>query len=268
VAAARGRGKRVRQNQGRANEAVCLLCFSRGAMSMNADSNMDDAAPSSPSRGGAKRPETCRMFENELLEKLSRIHPATPFVVWIPVALGVLYWSWMRHWLSAGIYVGLVLGGGLLWTFAEYVLHRWVFHWDNGTAFSKRVNFFMHGVHHEYPNDKDRLVMPLLMSAPLAVIFYSLFYFVFGAAAAPPIFVGFVAGYLCYDGTHYAVHHFRQRSRAGKYIRRHHMLHHYRDYEGAFGVSSPAWDVVFRTMPRIRPVANTVKKAAVEQASP
>ncbi|MCL2777573.1 MAG: sterol desaturase family protein [Polyangiaceae bacterium] len=235
---------------------------------MNADSNMDDAAPSSPSRGGAKRPETCRMFENELLEKLSRIHPATPFVVWIPVALGVLYWSWMRHWLSAGIYVGLVLGGGLLWTFAEYVLHRWVFHWDNGTAFSKRVNFFMHGVHHEYPNDKDRLVMPLLMSAPLAVIFYSLFYFVFGAAAAPPIFVGFVAGYLCYDGTHYAVHHFRQRSRAGKYIRRHHMLHHYRDYEGAFGVSSPAWDVVFRTMPRIRPVANTVKKAAVEQASP
>src|SRR5688572_8193890 len=34
-----------------------------------------------PSVQLTKHPETCRMFENELFERFSRIHPATVFVV-------------------------------------------------------------------------------------------------------------------------------------------------------------------------------------------
>ena len=58
--------------------------------------------------------------------------------------------------------------GCFAWTFAEYVLHRWVFHWTNDAAWGKRVHFLLHGVHHEFPNDSDRLVMPLPTSVPLA----------------------------------------------------------------------------------------------------
>ena len=55
----------------------------------------------------------------------------------------------------------------------------------------------------------------------------------------PPFFAGFTIGYLFYDGTHYFVHHFAPTSRWGKFLRRHHMTHHFADHDGGFGVSSP-----------------------------
>jgi sterol desaturase/sphingolipid hydroxylase (fatty acid hydroxylase superfamily) len=190
------------------------------------------------------------MFENDLLERFSRIHPATPFVVWIPVSALMLVRSAWRHDLGFAGIVGMFLAGLFTWTFAEYVLHRWIFHWVNDTPWGKRIHFLLHGVHHEYPNDKDRLVMPLPTSAPLGVIFYTLFFLAFGLRLSEPFFAGFVVGYLFYDGTHYFVHHFRPTSRWGKLLRRHHMTHHHADHDGGFGVSSPLWDVIFRTMPK------------------
>ncbi|HVH42531.1 MAG TPA: sterol desaturase family protein [Labilithrix sp.] len=205
----------------------------------------------------AKRPETCRMFENEVLEKFSRIHPVTPFVVYVPMIVVLLYRAYTRHvgFLTAA---GLFVGGVFVWTFAEYILHRYVFHWYKDTPFGRRVHFLLHGVHHDFPNDGDRLVMPLLTSIPLAVIFYTAFYFAFGGARlAEPFFAGFALGYLAYDGTHYAVHHFKQTSRIGKFVKRHHMLHHHADHDGGFGVSSPIWDYVFGTMPQVKKLAAT-----------
>jgi dihydroceramide fatty acyl 2-hydroxylase len=211
------------------------------------------AEPQRPRRAAqpvrARAGETCRMFDNDLLERLSRIHPATPFLVWIPVASLVLLRSAMRHDIAPLAIPAACLAGVMAWTFAEYVLHRWVFHWTNDTPWGKRVHFLLHGVHHDFPNDKDRLVMPLPTSVPLAVFFYALFRFTMGRAVGEPFFAGFVVGYLFYDGTHYFVHHFAPTSRWGKLLRRHHMTHHFADHEGGFGVSSPLWDYVFRTLP-------------------
>ncbi len=192
------------------------------------------------------------MFENELLERFSRIHPATPFVVWVPVMAACLYRSWSRHELSVGVIAGMFVLGLFIWSLTEYVLHRWVFHWLEDTPRGRRIHFLLHGVHHDYPNDKDRLVMPLLTSVPLGVIFAGLFYLVFGPRFAEPAFAGLVLGYLCYDGTHYAVHHFKQTTRIGRFVKRHHMLHHHMDHDGGFGVSNPLWDIVFRTMPTVK----------------
>lgn len=192
------------------------------------------------------------MFESDLLEKLSRIHPITPFVVYVPLVGAMLYRTWARHVpvLSA---IVLCAGGLLLWTLTEYVLHRYIFHWYRDTPWGRRVHFLVHGVHHDFPNDGDRLVMPLLMSVPLAVILYLAFYYAFGEVRyAEPFYAGFVIGYLAYDGTHYAVHHFKQRSALGKFLKRHHMLHHHADHDGGFGVSSPLWDHVFGTMPQVK----------------
>jgi sterol desaturase/sphingolipid hydroxylase (fatty acid hydroxylase superfamily) len=192
------------------------------------------------------------MFENELLERFSRINPVTIFVVWIPVVLATIYRSWARHDLAVASIAGLCAVGVLAWTLAEYVLHRWVFHWFEDTPRGRRIHFLLHGVHHDFPNDKDRLVMPLLTSIPLGVIFAAAFVGTFGARVGEPLFAGFTLGYLMYDGTHYAVHHFKQTTRLGRLIKRHHMLHHHMDHDGGFGVSSPLWDVVFRTMPVVK----------------
>jgi len=202
------------------------------------------------SRRRPSKPETTRMFESDFIERFSRIHPATPFVVYVPVVLALFYRTYARQ-VPALTAVGLVLGGILMWTLTEYVLHRYVFHWTGPEKWKQRVHFLLHGVHHDFPNDKDRLVMPLGSSLPMAVVFYSLFYFLLGGPhLAEPLFAGLTIGYLCYDGTHFAVHHFKQTTAVGKWVRRHHMVHHHADHEGGFGVSSPLWDLVFRTMPK------------------
>ncbi len=205
-----------------------------------------------------ERGETCRMFETDIIERFSRIHPATPFVFWLPVTAYVLYRSVARHDLSILGIAAMFAAGLFAWTLAEDALHRYMFHWNTGTAFSKRVHFLLHGVHHDFPNDKDRLVMPLGFSIPVSVIFYALFHFVFGLTHGEPFFAGFVIGYLTYDGTHYAVHHFKQSTAFGKWVKRHHMLHHHADHDGGFGVSSPLWDIVFRSMPQPGKLAGKV----------
>jgi len=189
------------------------------------------------------------MFEQDFLEKFSRIHPATIFVVWVPVTAVFLVRSALVDELGVLSILGCFAAGMLSWSFAEYVLHRWVFHWTKATPWGRRIHFLLHGVHHEFPNDKDRLVMPLPTSIPLAVLFYGIFAVTMGLRLADPFFAGFVLGYLFYDGTHYYVHHFRPTSRWGRFLRRHHMTHHHADHDGGFGVSSPLWDLIFRTMP-------------------
>ncbi|AGP37221.1 sterol desaturase family protein [Sorangium cellulosum] len=198
------------------------------------------------------RPATCQMFETPLIERFSRIHPITPFAFWLPV-LG--YLGVRAAGFGVGLWsgLGLVLAGLFLWTFAEYVLHRYVFHYVGPRLWQRRMHFVLHGVHHDFPQDADRLVMPLGASIPLGAIFYMLFRAVFGPVPADPLFIGFSLGYLVYDGTHYAIHHFRMSSRWGKWIKRHHMVHHHTGERARWGVSSPLWDWVFGTMGTSQP---------------
>ena len=198
-----------------------------------------------------ERGETCRMFASDFIERFSRIHPATPFVVYLPLIAYFVYRIVRRGDLGALPVVGMIAGGVLVWSLTEYVLHRYVFHFIRDASWTKRLHFLIHGVHHDFPNDGDRLVMPLAASLPMAVLFYGLFVGLGGPRFGDPLYIGFAIGYLLYDGTHYAVHHFRQTTRVGKFLKKHHMMHHHGDHTGGFGVSSPLWDLAFSTMPRI-----------------
>jgi len=208
-------------------------------------------------RAIASRARTCQMFETPLIERFSRIHPVSPFVFWLPV-LAYVGWRSLPEQAGAShaaIFAGLAVLGVLAWSFTEYTLHRWVFHYTGPRPWQRRMFFVLHGVHHDFPNDADRLVMPLGVSIPLGAAFYGLFYALLGATLAGPLFVGFALGYLAYDGTHYAVHHFRMSSRWGKWIKRYHMIHHHTGANARWGVSSPLWDWVFGTMGEERKAA-------------
>jgi dihydroceramide fatty acyl 2-hydroxylase len=215
---------------------------------------------------GAPKGLTTRMFESDLVERFSRIHPVTPFVFWLPLFSLGLYWTIASGAVSFFEGAGLFTGGLLVWTLAEYFLHRFLFHWSNDTTWGKRIHFILHGVHHDFPHDKDRLVMPLGASIPIGGIFFLGFIVTMGLVRAVPFFGGFIIGYLAYDGTHYAVHHFTQRTAIGRFVKRHHMLHHHADHSGGFGVSSPLWDLVFRTMPQPARRRERAKAAAGERA--
>lgn len=192
-----------------------------------------------------------QLFESDFLNFFSRVHPSIPAIVFVPVIV-VMEWLGADQGLGAGKLLLLTLAGVLIWTLTEYWLHRLVFHWEPDNAFGRRMHFIIHGIHHDHPNDKLRLVMPPAVAIPLAILFFLAFTAIFGAPEAYPIFGGFIAGYLYYDYTHYYVHHFVPKSGLGKRLREQHMRHHFQDHHYGYGVSSPLWDVVFRTLPRKR----------------
>jgi sterol desaturase/sphingolipid hydroxylase (fatty acid hydroxylase superfamily) len=191
-----------------------------------------------------------RMFDSALLDRLSRVHPVVPVLIFVPAIALLIALGAAR--LRPGIVVLLVACGLAFWSFSEYWLHRVVFHFEPDEGLGKRLHWIIHGVHHDHPNDPLRLVMPPSASLPLAALFLLAFRLVLGTPYWLAFGGGFLLGYLIYDMTHYHVHHHKPKTRLGRLLREQHMRHHFQDHTTAFGVSSPVWDHVFRTVPRRR----------------
>jgi dihydroceramide fatty acyl 2-hydroxylase len=192
-----------------------------------------------------------RMFESDILDRLSRVHPMVPPLIFVP-AIVVLLVVGARGEPTTLHVIGLVLAGYLFWTLFEYWMHRLIFHFEPEEGIGARFHWIIHGVHHDHPNDPLRLVMPPSVSVPLALLFYLAFYFVLGSTYALGFGAGFLGGYLFYDMAHYHMHHHTPRTRLGKRFRELHMRHHFQDDTRGFGVSAPWWDHAFGTAPRSR----------------
>ncbi len=190
--------------------------------------------------------ESARMFKSNFLEIFSHVHPAIPAIIYFPIVAYMIQKTYVTQ-VGPFYAISLFIFGLIVWSFTEYVLHRFVFHFVPRSGWGKKIHFMFHGVHHDYPNDSTRLVMPPVVSIPLAALFYALFFNILGAHYLPPFFAGFILGYLAYDLTHYAVHHFSLHGKISLYLKQQHMRHHYMDPDNNFGVSSPLWDFVFGT---------------------
>ena len=189
-----------------------------------------------------------RMFESNLLDRLSRVHPSIPVVIFLPAI--AVFLALAVDGMGALEAAAWVAGGYLFWTLTEYWLHRVVFHFEPDEGKGARLHWIIHGVHHDHPNDPMRLVMPPSVSVPLAAGFYGLFVFALGTPKAFGMAAGFLAGYLAYDMLHYYVHHHRPTSRVGRRLRELHMRHHFQDDTAGYGVSAPYWDHIFGTAPK------------------
>lgn len=191
--------------------------------------------------------ESVRMFKSDFMESLSKVHFTVPLYVYVPVISYMLYLAIVKSTLTGFGIAGMFVAGLLFWTLAEYVLHRYVFHFVPKAEWALRIHFIFHGVHHDYPSDAKRLVMPPSASIPMALILYFLFNAILPPTYIYGFFPGFLLGYLIYDMTHYAIHHFNFKGGLWKTIKQHHMLHHYQDASKGYGVSSPFWDKIFRS---------------------
>jgi len=191
--------------------------------------------------------ETPRMFKSDFMELFSRVHWTVPLWIFIPVISALLYFGYSSYQKSPAHSAVLAVLGIFIWTLAEYMLHRFIFHFQPKSAWGKNMHWMFHGVHHDYPSDPLRLVMVPSVSIPLASLFFVLFMGLLGTGNAMPFTAGFLTGYLFYDMTHYAVHHFPIKSKVFGRLREMHMRHHYQDPDNGFGVSTPLWDHVFGT---------------------
>jgi sterol desaturase/sphingolipid hydroxylase (fatty acid hydroxylase superfamily) len=191
--------------------------------------------------------ESTRMFKSDLLEALSKVHYLVPVFIFVPVILASTYIALFVKSIGIVTYFEFFLVGLFVWTFVEYIMHRFIFHYVPKNKIGLRLHFIFHGVHHDYPSDAKRLVLPPSVSIPLATLFYFLFDAILPTNYIFGFFPGFILGYLFYDISHYAIHHFNFKGNIWKKIKQHHMLHHYQAPERGFGVSSPLWDKIFRS---------------------
>ena len=212
----------------------------------------------------SNRDESVRMFKSDLLERTTYVRPWVPHLIYVPVVIALLWLS--PTGLGAGaLYFAI---GLLIWTFIEYLLHRYAFHAPDEVMKETHeisasleldqpvipalptlrhvIYFIFHGVHHEYPGDSRRLVMPPVASLPMGLVAWLIFSAIFGGNAIPA-FAGLLVGYLMYDTTHFVVHHRSPPTALGKMLKKAHMRHHFLDPDEDYGVSSPLWDIVFRT---------------------
>ena len=188
-----------------------------------------------------------QLFKNQYLEFLTKTHPLVIWGMYTPILIFLPYYAIASAGLSGMQTFLIFIGAMFFWTFTEYILHRFAFHHHATSDMGNRISYVMHGNHHEYPRDKERLFMPPVPSLILASLFFLLFYAVMGKYAFP-FFPGFMFGYLLYGTMHYAIHAWNPPFRWMKPLWRNHHLHHYKDEGKGYGVSTTIWDRVFGTM--------------------
>lgn len=192
---------------------------------------------------------TKALFENPVLERLTRTHISIPLILFGSMSLGLLIYGFDHGHLNALNAPLLFLAGLLVFTLIEYIMHRFVFHLNPRTPKQEKFAYTVHGVHHDFPKDKDRLAMPPPLSILLSAIFFGIYWLIMGKLVFG-FLPGFLMGYAAYLWVHYMVHAFKPPKNFFKVLWVHHGIHHYKDQDNAFGVSSPLWDVVFGTMPK------------------
>lgn len=192
-----------------------------------------------------------KIFDNPVLEILTKAPPPVSAAVYAALIVGLLWVGYQQQVVDsfltgAAIYVGALF----FWTFFEYFFHRYINHLDEyfpESTLAHKIAYTIHGIHHEYPRDKDRLIMPPVPGLIIAGTLYLIFNFLLG----PYVYVffpGFMTGYLMYTYVHFSTH----KSNVPSFLKvqyRHHAIHHYKHPDKAFGVSTTLWDRVFGTMP-------------------
>lgn len=197
-----------------------------------------------PKHNGSKR-----IFDNPILEKLSRTHISVPISIFMGTSIILLAYAFAYTNLPTYLIPALYFTGILTFSLLEYLAHRYLFHMKPTNKIKKAIQYGMHGVHHEFPKDKDRLAMPPLVSISLAISLFLVFYNLMNTKVFA-FLPGLMTGYAAYLFVHYIVHAYPPPKNFFKQLWINHSIHHYKDDKVVFGVSSPLWDYVFDTMPK------------------
>jgi sterol desaturase/sphingolipid hydroxylase (fatty acid hydroxylase superfamily) len=188
-----------------------------------------------------------QLFKNPYLEILTKTHPLVIWGMYLPIIIGFPWYGATTFSYSSFLVASFFIGGMLFWSLFEYIMHRFVFHLVAESERGKKIVYVVHGNHHEFPRDKERLFMPPVPSLIISSIIFLMMYLLMRDYVFL-FFPGFMLGYLVYGTMHYAIHAWNPPFKWMKPLWRNHHLHHYKNEEQGFGVSSTLWDHVFGTM--------------------
>lgn len=187
-----------------------------------------------------------RLFENPYLEILTKGHPAISWGIHVPILVYCFYYGFINFQMSFKQMLSISFFALFFWTFFEYIAHRWIFHMLSENISLQKFAYILHGNHHEYPKDKQRLFMPPVPSLLIAGALFGIQYLLLGNYAFA-FYPGFILGWLLYASVHYLIHAIEPPFKFLQPLWRNHQMHHYRNEHLGFGVSNTLWDKVFKT---------------------
>lgn len=183
-----------------------------------------------------------RFFRSALLESATKVRWWVVPLVWIPLVILSMSKA-LATGLSGLSVLFFIVMGLVAWQLMEYSLHRFVFHSNPNTPTQIILHFLLHGCHHKYPMDIDRLVFPPVPASLVVGAVFSLLQWSIPRPPALAIFAGMLGGYVCYDCIHYFIHS----GCLGGSLKVAHMKHHFVSPASGFGISSPLFDLIFST---------------------
>jgi hypothetical protein len=168
---------------------------------------------------------------------------------------------------GAGLYALFPLwmvAGVALFYLSEYGWHRFVFHAPPSPwAWLRYLQHRLHYDHHVDPSRLDLLFLPVWFVVPNLTITFLLAWAIIGGwQAALSLILGAVLGLIHYEWVHYIAHiPYKPHTSFGRWMKKYHLWHHFKNEHYWFGVSNPVLDVVHRTYkdPEAVPRSTTVR---------
>jgi sterol desaturase/sphingolipid hydroxylase (fatty acid hydroxylase superfamily) len=139
------------------------------------------------------------------------------------------------------IELGLFIIGFLSWSFAEYILHRFLGHETNLSRIFKREHF----AHHKDNASFASILIKFTTSVGVITTMTIALYFLIGAKFGFIVSIGFTLGYLYYEMVHRYIH--EKPKLIPNFLIEHHMSHHKLYPLANYGVTTRLWDRVFKT---------------------
>ncbi|XP_078609166.1 fatty acid 2-hydroxylase-like isoform X1 [Branchiostoma floridae x Branchiostoma japonicum] len=209
-----------------------------------------------------------RLFSSEVCEFFSRCPWFLVPTLWLPLVVYFAFTSVvelrqgqvqvftqtcsaLKFTAPVSLFPVVFAAGVMLWTFWEYCLHRFLFHSKAVTSSPGFIiaHFLLHGQHHKVPFDPGRLVFPPVPCSVFVTLFYVLYSLLLPRALVHALVSGKLCGYVCYDLTHYYLHHGSPREDSYFHrLKSYHAKHHFVHQETGFGISSRFWDRPFGTL--------------------
>jgi hypothetical protein len=143
-----------------------------------------------------------------------------------------------------------VAGGAGLFFLSEYGTHRFLLHAKpSGIPFVLGLQRRLHYDHHVEPAKLELLFLPPWFLVPALGLFTAAYWrLTRDPVAVRSLVLGNLLGLLYYEWVHYVAHiPYRPVTPYGRWIKKYHLWHHFKNEKLWFGVTNPALDVVSGT---------------------
>jgi hypothetical protein len=182
-------------------------------------------------------------------------HGSNTLLLVLAAALTLLFAA--RELSFAAASVLAVAGGALVFFVSEYTTHRFMFHAPpQKNPFILRLQHRLHYDHHIAPGELNLLFLPVWFVIPVAALTFAIYFAATRTwSTSAALLLGSVLGLLWYEWVHYVAHiDVVPRTRFGRWIKKYHLWHHFKNERMWFGVTNPSMDLVGRTYAQVAEV--------------